>query len=201
MKLKFFKTWPWERELILRTQLETLAPMVRELQFPEASANKRAIRCRLPKKLKKALEAASSRLARPMVEILVQAARIYREAHPAQSDWQEPESRDLFEYENQHLVQMVLHLDDSDRRLIQDLGRFTPGVLRRRDAFEALVPIVRQLVKDSGRKKDPTRVSVRLQIPAILDEEISKHTAANVPYLHVLLEACRRSEAARQESS
>jgi hypothetical protein len=197
---KIFKVWPWERDLLIRTSLVSLPEVVRSLSFsPSVPTKKRAIRCRLPSDLKGILIDASKRLAKPMAEILVQAARIYREANPVQPDWRPPSDEELFEHEDQKLIQMVVYLDKSDRELIQNLGRGVPGVLRRRDAFLALIPIVEQLIRETGREEDPKRVSVRLKIPADLDEAISKHAATGEPYLHVLLEACRRAEAARQE--
>lgn len=198
---KFFKLWPWERDLITRTPFESLIPVVRELNFERSTPAKRAIRCRLPKDLKTELSVASKRLAKPMVEILVRAARIYREENPPQPDWQPPDDQELFEYEDKKLVQMVVYLSKDDRRLIQDLGRGVPTVLRRRDAFQALIPIVQQLIRDSGFDKDPTRVSVRVKIPLELDAAIVTHTAKGDKYVQVLLEACRHAEAARQEQS
>jgi hypothetical protein len=192
---KFLKLLPCEKELLERTVLEDLAPLVAELDLGVGAAKKRPIRCRLPADFAAALSTASSVLRKPKVQLLIRAARTFRRNHPVELDWKPPTEQELIENDDRDLADTVFYLDKDDRDLIQNLGRGVTGIKRRREAFQALIPILRSMVEDLSDSNEQKRITVRAQIPAELDCEITKRTATGDKYVRVLLEACRHAKA------
>jgi hypothetical protein len=190
---RIFSLYPAEAALVRDADLnESLVRLADNGRGLRGRQPKRALRCRIPKPLKALLKEVSSEKGKPMVALLLECARRYRDRYPIENDWQAPTAAELIENEDRGLKAEVYFLSEGDRELIQNLGRGVTGVRRRREAFERLIPILKGLRDELPSRGK--RVSVRASIPQELHELILEQTREGQSYVEILLDACRESQ-------
>ena len=220
---KVFQLLPEDWELLRKIRrddgLRRLLAAVKGLDLPDPDKRqKRPIRLLFPPELHKELAAVAKRAGMSLIDVLLAAARQYRNEHPIPADWQDPDPQVYEQIERARRerekdlslsrMSLVVRLLPDDRSLLQDLGRGRSDIHTRHQAFLELQKILPTLqfenvssqnTGSSKRAGKPKRKPLRLVIPRQLDETIEAHVAKGHSYVSVLIAAAREYERQQNE--
>lgn len=195
-----------------------LLPAINSLDLPNPDKRqKRPLRLLFPPGLHKEMAGVAKRTGLSMIDVLLAAARQYRNEHPIPDDWRDPAPQVYEQIERARRERekelslsrtpLVVRLLPEDRTLLQDLGRGRSDIHTRHQAFLELQEILPTLQFDnvssqqtvsSKRASKPKRKPLRLVIPRQLDEAIEAHVAKGHSYVSILIAAAREYERQKQ---
>jgi hypothetical protein len=209
----FPSEWALLREIELDRGLSAITPHVPDVDLSKAD-DRRPIRLKLPTELNNAirrvLKTKAKRMEQQYVDILLAAARRYREMHPfSKENWQEPDyaryaraERERRQDEGIELKRRkrVFRLSEKDREMLQDLGRGRDDSITRHDALCELTAIVKDMHREGAfdEIKQHQRKSCRIDIPLDLKTAIDARVRDGDKFLTVLMAAAREYQ--RQHS-
>lgn len=206
---KIFQLFPegWEilREIENGPGLSVLASIVPNVDLQRGDDH-RPIRLKIPNELdasiRQAIDSRSQKAEHKYIDVLLAAARRYREEHPLPKDWREPDQDAYAEAERErrqeeepklHRKRTVLRLAEEERELLQNLGRGRIDSITRHDALCELTEIVNdmcnkgELEEVQHRRRKSCRVNIPLDLKAAIDARVKKGDK----FLTVLLAAAK----------
>ena len=185
--------------------LSVLIPIVNQIEEAIPAEPKRPIRLKIPGSLDALIRSVvgptGRKTAKTYIQVLLAAARRYRDAHEIPEDWEEPDGAAHGEAERKRRQQedidlnrraIVVRLTQDDRELLRNLGRGRKEFITRHAALCELEDVVNEMQRrgEFEQIRQQLRPS-RLSIPAELDTAVTEKIGETRTYVAVLLAAAR----------